>query len=157
MQKSSRTSSLAAANPLRRLMSCPSLQSMRCNPPELLSMRSPRFAPSENAHRIQIWLQRGRMRVSVAVGIDRKCEPFAPLWGGKPVGTSRGEINSPWWQQTRTIVRGQCHCAGILKYTHHRKRKPRSTRTLARWSKETRLVQAHTESQVGEEDGGDGG
>ncbi len=37
----------------------------------LLSMRSPRFAPSENAHRINMWLQRGRMRVSVAVGIDR--------------------------------------------------------------------------------------
>ena len=37
----------------------------------LLSMRSPRFATSENAHRIQVWLQRGRIRVSVAVGIDR--------------------------------------------------------------------------------------
>ena len=42
----------------------------------------------------------------VAVGMNRKCEPIGHLWCGKPVPVSRGEINSPWWQQTRTIVRG---------------------------------------------------
>ena len=41
----------------------------------------------------------------VAVGMNRKCEPIGHIWCGIPVGTL-GEINGPWWQQTRTIVRG---------------------------------------------------